>query len=413
MVVTPDDWEMVGGDPAPGEPSAYVELSRVFGRTAEAAGDAQRRLKAIQDQVDDAIWRGKSADGFRGRIDKLPGQLEKLHASYDRAGDAMSAYATKLRDLRGQATTLVGEAVRAHGDEIVEQGNLDQARTADPTSPTAPAATATAEDAVEAARSRLRRARDQIDQIREERRGAENTAVSALDDAGDLGLENRKWYQNALRTLADIAEFVAFAFAVLAVAVIVVVLLTNPAGWAALGAALAAAGPLFAIATGASAVALGFKAGSLATGDEVTTWRALGGEALFLAATFGAGQKLKALQLHRFRAVTVQFRQVTTEIRPVLNLVKGTDTLVINQVRTTVRLTQVTIVQRTITPLHLNVVLDAGVAGNRDIPKYLDENPPLARTLRGTAPVAVGVAPAGGRTVDLIHTPMPSPVGAR
>jgi uncharacterized protein YukE len=409
-VVVPGEWELVGGDPAPGEPATYADLAHQFGRTAEAAGEAHDRLKKIQDQVNDAIWRGKSADAFRERIEELPEKLEKLHASYDKASSALREYGTKLREFQTRAAAIVGDAGRAHQDETAEQVRLDQARALDPATPTA-----VQEDAVEAARQRLRSARDQIDQIREERQGAESHVLSGLDNAGDLGIHNKSWLVKTLRAIADAAEFVSIVLAVLAIAVVVVVLLSNPVGWATLGAALAAAGPLFSASTAAATTGLIVKIGAKFAGDDDLTAGELVKEGVILGGTFGFARVLEVAKLTQIRTMTMEFRQMTTEVRPIMRLVTASDDLLLTQVRTTVQITRVDMVRTVTTPLHLNTVWDTGLAARYHIPKYLNEHPEVARVLRQRPPAGVVMAgtgrPGGPPAVTLAQTPMPA--GAR
>jgi uncharacterized protein YukE len=411
-VVVPGDWELVGGDPAPGEPAAYAELAQQLGRTAEAAGEAHEQLKKIQDQVDNAIWRGKTADTFRERIEELPEKLEKLHASYDKASSALREYGTKLREFQTRAAAIVGDAGRAHQDEAAEQTRLDQARALDPATPTT-----VQEDAVEAARQRLRSARDQIDQIREERQGAESHALAGLDDAGDLGIHNKSWLVKTLRAIADAAEFVSIVLAVLAIAVVVVVLLTNPVGWATLGAALAAAGPLFSAATEFAVAGFIFKVAAKGIGDDDLTWGELGKDGAILFGTWGFGQALEVVKLTQIRTMTMEFQQMTTEVRPIMRLVTASDDLLLTQVRTTVQITRVDIVRTVTKPLHLDTIWEVGLARYYHIPKYLDEHPEVARALGQHPPAGVVMAgagrPGGPHAVMLAHTPIPERAGAR
>src|SRR2546430_17602093 len=101
MTIPPEDWELVGGNPVPGDPATVSARAQDFRTICDDAGDVHRRLKQVQDSVDDAIWRGKAAGEFRGKIEKLPEHLEKLHDSYDKAAAGTATYAVTLRDLIG------------------------------------------------------------------------------------------------------------------------------------------------------------------------------------------------------------------------------------------------------------------------------------------------------------------------
>jgi uncharacterized protein YukE len=197
MVVRAEEWELVGGNPAPGNPEDFFELSSDFQETVENAEDAYGRLTRMRDQVDDSVWKGEAAEAFKDRVGKLPKDLRKLFLSYSAASEAMATYATTLRELQTRAHAAVQEAVRAR-DEAAAAEQMDLA--APPT---------TGDDALVAARERLRAARTQADQIGEERRAAEARALAGLEHAGDVGIHNRSWLQKATGAIGSFVGGVA------------------------------------------------------------------------------------------------------------------------------------------------------------------------------------------------------------
>ncbi|MGH9041158.1 MAG: hypothetical protein ACRDZ3_13110 [Acidimicrobiia bacterium] len=72
----PAEWEIVGGDPAPGDPTAFEVLAGFFADTAADAAEVEGRLRRLAEGTDDSIWQGEAADAFREEIGKLPGPLE-------------------------------------------------------------------------------------------------------------------------------------------------------------------------------------------------------------------------------------------------------------------------------------------------------------------------------------------------
>lgn len=402
------NWNVVGGNPAPGDPAAYDELAGRLRRTASNAENAHRRLSSLKDSVDDSIWKGEAADAFKEQIGKLPGDLKKLFESYEAAADAMAGYGRTLTTLQTEAGKLVDDAELAQTDEETHRQGLHDALAADPATPTT-----FYDQATEQARQRIRDAKAGIDAIRERRHGAETKAIDGLGHAGDIGIQNKKWYQKALAALADAAEFVAFTLAVIAIVVVVVVLLTNPAGWAALGAALAAAAPLFAWSTTASAVAVLAKVAGKRLGDQDVSWREIGLDAFWLGLSFGAGQALKPISATVLRVRSIQLVQQITEVRPLLGAVTSTGKALLVETRTTVTIVHVTSVMAVRIPLHLDQVFNVQWALHRDIPKYLGDNPAVERELEGRPPPPPAVGTALGRDVScsLVHTPMPGGTG--
>lgn len=404
------NWGLVGGDPAPGEPRAYEELSGILGRTATNAENAHKRLSDLKESVDDSIWKGEAADAFKEQVGKLPGDLEKLFESYRAAADAMGEYGRTLTTLKEKADGLVSAAETAEGDESTQRQALNDALAVEPTTPTVPY-----DEAMEGARRRIREAKNGIDAIRTERQGAETKAVNGLGHAGDIGIHNKKWYQKALAALADAAEFVAFALAVIAIVVVVVVLLTNPAGWAALSAALAAAAPLFTASTIASGVALTAKIIGKALGDRDITMSELASDAAWLGLSAFAGAKLGKVAATSMRATTVGFTRAVTEVRPVLGAITSTGKVLVLETRTTVSIVRVTRIQPIRIPLHLDGVWNIGAAWHKDIPDYLGKHPEMERQLEGR-PVpkpAMGVILGRDISCSAFHAPIPQTVGTR
>ena len=400
-MVAAASWELVGGDPTRGDPLAYTQLSETLERTAKNAESAHKRLSDLKESVDDSIWKGQAAIAFKEQIGKLPGDLEKLFNSYQVAADAMAEYGRTLTCLKKEAEGLVCAAETAQGEETAHCQARDQALATEPMTPTAPY-----DDAVEAARCKIREATSSIASIRERRQGAENKAVDGLGHAGDIGVQNKKWYQKALAALADGAEFVAFALAVIAIVVVVVILLTNPAGWAALGTALSAAAGLFTASTIASGVALTVKLGGKAAGNQDVTWREIAGDGGWLTLNVVGGQVLKPISALKVRALSPQFVSQASQSRRVLGVItSGGEALLLNN-RATINVVRATSTTAWKIPLQLDGVFNVAWALNKDIPTYTGDHPlpPHPRP-------ALGIALGRSVSCTAIHTPIPAGAG--
>lgn len=317
----------------------------------------------------------------------------------------MAEYGRMLSRFQSDAGKLLDDAELAQQDEETHRQGRDEAVALDPTTPTT-----FYDQASEQARQRIRDAKAGIDAIREERRGAENKAVDGLGHAGDIGIQNKKWYQKALAAIADAAEFVAFALALIAIVVVVVVLLTNPAGWAALGAALAAAGPLFAWSTAAAGVAFLAKGAGWLSGDQDVTGSELRSDALWLGADLIGGRLLKPIAATKVTMTSTTLVHRVTEVRPVLGVITSTGKALLLETRTTVSIVHVTRISAVKIPLHLDVVFNAILSDRQGIPGYLGDHPEMQRQLEGRpAPKpAIGVAVGSDVSCNVVHTPIPA-----
>ncbi len=203
--VTTLSWDLVGGDPAPGDPRAYGELARDLKDTAESAQRASDRLRRFTTSVDASIWRGDAADAFRDKLGEFPPQLAKLQRSYASASEAMAGYGRTLDDLQDRARRVLERAHAAAEDEASQQRNAEaeaEARAADPLVPSlGTPATAPFDDAIDDAQGRLRMARNEIYDIEDQRRAAEARAIDGLERAQEQGIQNDPWYTRAWKSV--------------------------------------------------------------------------------------------------------------------------------------------------------------------------------------------------------------------
>ena len=260
------EWELVGGDPTPGDPNAYTRLSCFFDGTAQNASEAARRLRSLALNADDSVWRGEAADAFREDLGELPKKLDKLYNSYHEASEALRIYGVSLRQLQARADTELHKAVAADEEMRRQVEALIDSMAGNPVAqppvgigpgPTGPApfgpgleqpTNGSGNDSTGDARSRLAAARAEVERIRQDRETEEGKCVAKLDHAHDIGMHNKGlldriggWFgdrigdlsditHETLRAIGDIADRIADGLTILAVAIVVVGLVALIAG---------------------------------------------------------------------------------------------------------------------------------------------------------------------------------------
>ncbi|MDU0292960.1 WXG100 family type VII secretion target [Saccharothrix longispora] len=235
-------WEVLGGDPVPGEPEQVRRIARRFGDICADATSAHARLDAVGKRLGAATWTGAAAEAFGRSIADLLPDLRKMDVSFDRASHALTDYAAALEEAQNTARRARSDAQQAADDRTVASNHELQAEqeagrfhaTARDAGLGATAARAErvvalaagdaageslhrqradhqdarrtraewdAERARDRARgaarvvaeseARLRAARSLADTARELRVDAGRRAVAELDEAGDAGIPNR------------------------------------------------------------------------------------------------------------------------------------------------------------------------------------------------------------------------------
>jgi len=343
------EWELVGGDPTPGDPGAYSTLSDFFEGTAQNASEAGSRLRALALNADDQVWRGEAADAFREDLGELPKKLEQLHNSYHEASEALRIYGVSLRQLQARAESELHKAVAAD-EEMRRQVDtmLDQMTGKGPMAPppagvgpgpSGPApfgpglegpANGSGNDPTGDARARLAAARAAVEQIRQDREAEEGKCVAKIDHAHDIGIHNKRllsriagWvgdhiddvagvYHKMLRAVGDIADRIADSLTIIAIALVAVaavafiaaaVVSSGGAAAFALGAlysgAWSGAGSIFLAAGWAKLASVGTKAESKRLfNDPDIAWSQLAKDGALAGLTV-AGGPVKAAQAVR------------------------------------------------------------------------------------------------------------------
>lgn len=260
----PSDWWVLDldADPAPGSPERVEQLSERLLSFAEKARTAQRAVAAMDDDDAASALLGISAERFREQFGDFPAQINKVRASHRMAGQALAAFAPRLRAAQADADRALDEGrnVRIRLDEAVRgvaiaQGPVN-AQGADRAQVRqalrdAQAANAAQGD-VSSARIALDAAKQLAEHARRLRTEAADMCARAIDDAAGAAIEPRSFWQKLADgfgilwdAICETAKWMTLVVGVIAVAV------AGPAGWA----VVVAGGAL--VITGVVAVAEG------------------------------------------------------------------------------------------------------------------------------------------------------------
>ncbi|NUP74079.1 MAG: hypothetical protein HOQ07_05430 [Sinomonas sp.] len=266
----PTDWHHLDlhDDPTPGDPHEVKLQGQRYKTFVE---DISTVLKGMRSASKDSALRdanSKAMDAFKERIGKLPGQLQKLHDSYEKASAALLAYAGKLEHCQTTADHALAKARTLHGDLSKAQARLASATTSagnaqsaqDKLKNSAYGAPAPDPDKVRKATRDARHANEhkkamqgQVDslnaQLAELKTKAEKAGtdqdeaavklVHSIHDASDAGIHNKKWYEKVGDWLGKAWKVIVVAAKIfVAVAGIVLLFVGGPLVWIVRAAAL-------------------------------------------------------------------------------------------------------------------------------------------------------------------------------
>ncbi|MDQ2836249.1 MAG: hypothetical protein M3Y42_14175 [Actinomycetota bacterium] len=261
-------WFEGNNSPGAGDMGQVQALQHNLATVAEAAATAKTDLNGLKNKTDDAVWRGKSADEFKSHIDKLPGELDQLHTSYQTAADGFSSYITAVNAIKQQVTSLAtrvrtaqsnyesavqalqnwiaahpGEASYSHGSATAPaygEGGCYTAvhhpKPATPASGSTPAKPAPAETGpsfdsvqsqVDSSWSAMQGLYNQMHELKtHDRSNADNAVVGKLNKAHDQGMQNESFWHKFFHALAEVGKWAGIIIA--AVAIVAVLVLAFP-----------------------------------------------------------------------------------------------------------------------------------------------------------------------------------------
>ncbi|MGZ4531126.1 MAG: hypothetical protein ACXVXP_02110 [Mycobacteriaceae bacterium] len=124
------DWDVIGGDPAPGSPDTVAAAAAVLSRVSSMASEARQALLGADGELDVSRWRGTAADAFRQDVSTLPRDLGDVAISYEEASAALLAYERALQSAQLAAASIRAAATQAASDATharAQQGRAEQA----------------------------------------------------------------------------------------------------------------------------------------------------------------------------------------------------------------------------------------------------------------------------------------------
>lgn len=158
------DWDILGGNPAPGSVSSVNNAVNAFVKVADFAADAKSRLVRAGSELGAGSWTGKAADAFRSNLSELPGDLNSVAVSHREASRALARFRDALEEAQGRARELKAKAL-ACAEEIARND----------------AAAARAEASKTAAAGKLRSAQVRLARLRLQRSASlDPTTTAAL-----------------------------------------------------------------------------------------------------------------------------------------------------------------------------------------------------------------------------------------
>ncbi|GAB2918560.1 hypothetical protein GCM10022245_60790 [Streptomyces mayteni] len=237
---------------------------------ADDVGEALGQIRGMSEDRAVLDWAGLSAEAFRSEFDGVPPNLQKLQTSYDMAAQALQTYWPKLETAQGMADRALDRAIAAQADlssaqsalsdaqdwvsragdeadrleregerENVEPPSEAEVRAATRDATAAGQAQSNAQGRVGSAEEALSAARQLALDAKEMREDAARTCASDIDAASDAGIQNRRWWEDAINWVSENWDtIVEICKVVVAVLGIVVMIIGGPLAWVVLAAAL-------------------------------------------------------------------------------------------------------------------------------------------------------------------------------
>ncbi|WP_170184788.1 RHS repeat-associated core domain-containing protein [Streptomyces sedi] len=257
-------------DPTPGDPDEVRELADDLQEFADDVGEALGKIRGLASERAVMDWAGLSAEAFRAEFDGVPGNLTKLEESYSLCAQALQAYWPKLQTAQGMADRALDRAISAQSDltsaqsalgdaedwvgragdeaerlqregerENVEPPSEDDVRAAARDHQAAQAAAGAARSQASDAEERLTAARQLAREAEEMREEAAHECARDIDEASDAGIQNRRWWEKAIKWATDNWDtLVEICKVIVAVLGVVVMIIGGPLAWVVLAAAL-------------------------------------------------------------------------------------------------------------------------------------------------------------------------------
>jgi uncharacterized protein YukE len=125
------NWELLGGDPAPGDGAGILEIARSFRTLQGTAEAAATGLRSAGAALGEDVWKGPASNAFRARMETLPADLDKVSNSFSLAAAALNGYTEHLAGLQQEARSALASAEDATANAAAataERARADQQR---------------------------------------------------------------------------------------------------------------------------------------------------------------------------------------------------------------------------------------------------------------------------------------------
>lgn len=244
MARRPGEWHLVGHDrdPVPADHDDVIGVASDYRKRATSLGDAYDILKDLS-ELDG--WRGDAAERFAESADDGLGDIKKARDKYDRAADALEAYADAVSTARRDTMTALRAAEAA--EDVRRTNAVDGlAGVSEPTDAQRDAqrdrdrAASGARDDINAAAGDVSRA---LSALEDAAKTCAHEIGKAADSMEDGWFDDFKgWvrdHADLLKTIVKIIEWVAIAIA--AIGLVLAFTIGAPFALIALGIAAAAA----------------------------------------------------------------------------------------------------------------------------------------------------------------------------
>lgn len=236
----PGDWGLLGygSDPTPGDPGGIAEEASHYRGVASEIAAQVARLRRLADP-DDAL-RGDYPGSLQHACAELADHVDRAHGRFETVAAQLAVLHPELSTAQRLTAAALADAEEAQRRQRAHEVSLADLTSTDDAVREAAQADVRAHDAashaLEAARSAARRATEHYDGVAE--RVASTIKAASHDKLKDGHFEGVKaWVKKHAAVLKEISKWLGRIAIVLAVAI---VLLSNPAGWIVIAAALAA-----------------------------------------------------------------------------------------------------------------------------------------------------------------------------
>ncbi len=122
------DWDLIGGDPAPGDPGSIRTLAHEIQSTADRAHEARVALDGCTNDILSIGWEGEAATKFHATFAPMAPSLGLMAESYELASSALGSHAGRLDQLQAEVARALARARVARQRRDATGPQLDAAR---------------------------------------------------------------------------------------------------------------------------------------------------------------------------------------------------------------------------------------------------------------------------------------------